>query len=205
MLEVNALLFITLVEGFVIQLLILLLMIVLCVRLKQRHRKTVKTLVSQIKHQSDTRMKETGSFLQDIYELDGVDLKKAVKDIDKREKKFFQKIIDIFLRGETSVLTAMDTAGAELIEPYKNLGPKIPEQIESENEKSTLLQIEKMSVENENLKQELEATKEKMQAMIDEFGNMFGRGSGHELAKHEVVGKLMADYKENEALGACRT
>ena len=205
MLEVNALLFITLVEGFVIQLLILLLMIVLCVGLKQRHRKAVKTLVSQIKHQSDTRMKETGSFLQDIYELDGVDLKKAVKDIDKREKKFFQKIIDIFLRGETSVLTAMDTAGAELIEPYKNLGPKIPEQIESENEKSTLLQIEKMSVENENLKQELEATKEKMQAMIDEFGNIFGRGSGHELAKHEVVGKLMADYKENEALGACRT
>ena len=124
-----------------------------------------------------------------------------VKDIDKREKKIFQKIIDIFLRGETSVLTAMDTAAAELIEPYKNLRPKIPEQIESENEKSALLQIEKMSVENENLKQEHEATKEKMQAMIDEFENMFRGGSSHELAKHEVVGKLMADYKENELIG----
>ena len=76
MLEFNALLFIMLVEGFVILVLILLLMIVLRVRLSQRHRKAVKTLVSQIKHQSDIRMKETGSFLQVIYELDGVDLKK---------------------------------------------------------------------------------------------------------------------------------
>jgi hypothetical protein len=62
MLEINALLFIMLVEGFVILLLSLLLMIVLRVHLIQRHRKAVKTLVSQIKHQSDVRLKETGSF-----------------------------------------------------------------------------------------------------------------------------------------------
>lgn len=200
MLEVNALLFIMLVEGFVILLLSLLLMIVLRVRLKQRNRKAVKTLVSQIKHQSDVRLKETGSFLQNVYELEGGELKNAVKDIDKREKRFFQKIIDMFLRGETTLLTAMDTAVAELIEPYKNLRPKTHGQTESENESATLVQLETITAENENLKHELGATKDKMQSMISEFGNMFGGGSDHELAKHEVVEKMLSDDKKNEAL-----
>lgn len=55
-----------------------------------------------------------------------------------------------------------------------------------------------MSVENENLKQELEATKKKMQDTIADIGNMFGGGSDHELAKHEVVDKLMANDENSE-------
>jgi hypothetical protein len=62
------------------------------------------------------------------------------------------------------------------------------------------VQIETITAENENLKQELEATKEKMQGMIDEFGNMFGGGSDHELAKHEVVDKMLSEDNENEVL-----
>ena len=181
-------------------LLILVLILVLRIRVKVRHRNAVKKLVSQVNHQSDVRIKETGSFLQDIYALDGPELKKAVKDIDKREKKFFQKIIDMFLRGETSLLAAMDAAVAELVEPYKNFKPKIETSVESETEKTALIKVESLGAENEKLKLELQATKDKLQDMIAEFGNMFGGGSDHELAKHEVVDKLSTDEeKEQEA------
>ena len=195
MFEVNALLFIMLVEGFVILLLILVLISVLRLRVKARHRHAVKQLVSQVKHQSEIRMKETGSFLKDIYDLDDSELKQAVKDIDQREKKFFQNIINMFLQGETVLLTAMDSAVAELIEPYKQLRPKTPEQGMSDGEKNALVELHTIKAENDSLKQDLEDTNIKLQGMIDEFGNMFGGGRDHELAKHEVVDKVLREEK----------
>ena len=195
MFEVNALLFIMLVEGFVILLLILLLILVLRIRVKSRNRNAVKQLVSQIKHQSSVRMEETGSFLQDIYELDGPDLKNAVKDIDAREKRFFQKIINMFLYSESGLLTGMDAAVAELVEPYKVLRPKAAEPVDSEEETNAVMQLEAKTIENEKLKRDLEETKDRMQSMIDEFGNMFGGGSDHDLAKHEVVDKVIGSDK----------
>jgi hypothetical protein len=195
MFEVNPLLFIMLVEGFIILLLALVLIIVFRFRSKARHRKAVKQLVSQVNHQSEVRMKETGSFLKDIYELEDSELKQAVMEIDKREKKFIQKIIDMFLKGETALLTAMDAAVAELIEPYKKLRPRVAHQSESEAQLSMQTQLETMSAENENLRQELDITKDKLQNMIGEFGDMFRGGSDHGLAKHEVVDKLGGDEK----------
>jgi hypothetical protein len=107
----------------------------------------------------------------------------------------------MFLGGETALLIAMDAAVAELVEPYKNLKPKIPEPEVSENEISALKQLETVTAENEKLKQELEETKNKMQGMIGEFGNMFGGGSDHELAKHEVVAQVK-DISEDTPLKA---
>lgn len=118
MLEVSAILLILLIEGIVILLSIMLLVIVLRVRKDQYDRNSVRQLVSQINHFSEVRMKETATYLHDIYELEGSELSQVVNEIDTRERKFIQKIINLFLHGETSRLAEINTTMTELIEPY---------------------------------------------------------------------------------------
>ena len=191
MLEVKAIYIILLAEGFGVAVLLLILMICQRVRIYRRKRKAVKQLISQIKHQSKIRNEKTGYFLQQNYNLEGGELKQAVNTIDKQEKKFFQKIIKMFLEGDTELVKTMDAALAELVDTYKDLKPKITEVKDSAELDEVLQEIEALRAENERLETELDNAKQKMEGMIGEFGNMFGGGKDHEMAKHEVVEKVV--------------
>jgi len=201
MLEVSAILLILLVEGIVILLSIMLLVIVLRVRKNRRHRSTVRQLVSQVNHYSEVRMKDTGTYLHDIYDLDGTELRQAVNEIDKREREFIQKIIDLFLRDETSLLAEMNTAVAELIEPYKDLRPKIPAPIASDGEQSALMKLETMGAQNEKLTQELKITRDRMMSIIARFYNRSGGGDDHRIVEQKVKDKPTVDNKKNQESG----
>ena len=201
MLEVSAILLILLVEGIVILLSIMLLVIVLRVRKDRRHRSTVRQLVSQVNHYSEVRMKDTGTYLHDIYDLDGTELRQAVNQIDKREREFIQKIIDLFLRDETSLLTEMNTAVAELIEPYRDLRPKIPAPIVSDGEQSALMKLETMGAQNEKLTQELKITRDRMMSIIARFYNRSGGGDDRRLVEQKVKDKPTVDNQKNRESG----
>ena len=201
MLEVSAILLILLVEGIVILLSIMLLVIVLRVRKDQHDRNSVRQLVSQINHFSEVGMKETSTYLHDIYELEGSELRQAVNEIDTREKEFMQKIIHLFLHGETSQLTEMNTAMTELIEPYKKLRLKIPAPIVSDGEQSALMKLETMGAQNEKLTQELKITKERMMSIIARFYNRSGGGDDHRPVEQEVEDKTIVDVKKNQEAG----
>jgi len=201
MLEVSAILLILLVEGIVILLSIMLLVIVLRVRKDQQDRNSVRQLVSQINHFSEVRMNETATYLHDIYELEGSELSQAVNEIDTREKEFIQKIINMFLRREASQLTEINTAMTELIEPYKNLRPKMPAPIVSDGEQSALMKLETMGAQNEKLTQELKITKERMMSIIARFYNRSGGGDDHRPVEQGVGDKPMVDVKKNQEAG----
>ena len=201
MLEVSAILLILLIEGIVILLSIMLLVIVLRVRKDQQDRNSVRQLVSQINHFSEVGMKETSTYLHDIYELEGSELRQAVNEIDTREREFMQKIINLFLHGETSQLTVMNTAMTELIEPYKNLRPKIPAPIVSDGEQSALMKLETMGAQNEKLTQELKITKDRMMSIIARFYNRSGGGDDHRPVEQDVGDKPMVDVKKNQEAG----
>ena len=187
MIEVSVVLFTLISEGFVLLLIVLLLWTVLALRKKKQDKEAIKKLVKQIKHQSQTRLEMTGSFLNEKYNLEGDELKKAVKAIDKAEKRFMQKIIQVYLHRDAAGMEAMDALLAELIDTYKSLTPKIPDaDALSKLEASSQKEIAEMRESNDKLREELTITKETMSGMIAEFGNMFGGGSDHELAKHEV-------------------
>lgn len=201
MLEVSAILLILLIEGIVILLSIMLLVIVLRVRKDQQDRNSVRQLVSQINHFSEVRMKETATYLHDIYELEGSELRQTVNEIDTRERKFIQKIINLFLHGETSRLAEINTAMTELIEPFKNLRPKIPAPIVSDGEQSALMKLETMSAQNEKLTQELKITKDRMMSIIAKFYNRSGGGDDHRPVEQEVEDNPMVDVKKNQETG----
>jgi len=201
MFEVSAILLILLVEGIIILLSIMLLVIVLRVRKDRHHRSTVKQLVSQVNHYSEVRMKETGTYLHDIFDLEGPELRQVVNEIDTREKEFMQKIIDMFLHGEAGLLTEIDTAVAELIEPYKILRPKTPAPIISDGEQSALMKLETMGAQNEKLTQELKITKDRMMSIIAKFYNRPGEGDVRGLVEQEVGDKSTIDDKKNPETG----
>lgn len=201
MIEVSVLLFSLLTEGFVILLIILLIGVLVLFKKKKADRVAASKLVDQLKKQSQVRLEVTGSFLQDKYRFEGEELKKAVKAIDKSEKKFFQKLINLYLKRDADALASMDSCVAELVDIYKSLSPVMPEvdagtgsQELQEKEK----EIEDLRASNGKLAEELEITKTTMGNMISEFGNMFGGGHDHELAKHEVMEKVKEKEMEVE-------
>ena len=197
MFEVNALLFILLAEGVFILLAALVLLTVLQWRKNRCHRNVVKKLVSQVNHYSEVRKKDTGTFLHDIYELEETELRQTVKQIDTREREFIQKIIDIFLRGETVLLTTVNVAVDELIGPYRKLRPKIPAPTVSEGEQTALMQLETLEAQNEKLDQELKITKERM-ANMARFYARSDRSSESKRTMPEGKEQPLSDNKKNQ-------
>jgi len=196
-LEVNAIYFILLAEGFVL-LLILLLVWVLIVLVGKRHkRRNLAELEARIKHRSQQRSEQTKSFLQTIYHLEGEDLNAALENIDRTEKEFFQHLLDKLYRGDRAQLTSMDTALDELIESYKCLQPR--SESTSQEELEVVEEIVSLRVENETLRSELSAAKDKLSDTISEFGDMFGGGKDHQLSLHEVVERIDAMKADNDS------
>jgi hypothetical protein len=182
-------------EGMLLLLIIVLLGVYFGSKRKNRDRVAAVKLVEQLKKQSQTRLEATGSFLSEKYLFEGDELKKAIKAIDREEKKYFQKLIDVYLKRDAEAFTSMDASLAELIDTYKSLTPAIPE-VESTSPEQ-LQELESLRDLNAKLEEELKVTKKTMGNMIAEFGNMFGGGHEHELAKHEVMEKVK-DHPEAE-------
>ena len=196
MIQVDASVFIILCELLALLLAIVAFLIISRMRSRGKLKKAVKALVEQIKQQSKTRTQETGSFLKELYELDEQQLSNAVSNIDKQEKKFFQRLVDVIGFNEVDKIKSIDADLAALIDVYKSLKPKIPE-VKTEDSDDTLAEIEKLKKENASLEDELVITKNTMSDMIGEFGNMFGGGSDHELASHEVVDQVKPKSEES--------
>jgi len=192
MIEVNLALFILLIESLVVVSIVLVLVLVLAMRKRRRKRAAIAQLVSQIKKQSELRTQETGSFLQEIYQLEDDELVKAVNTIDKSEKQLFQKLVDSYLHDDPEIIITIDAAVAGMIDTYKELKPKEAEIDTSFADEREALheQVKQLEESNEKLKEELGITKTTMSNMISEFGNMFGGGADHELANYEVVEKV---------------
>jgi len=187
MIEVNAAFFILLIEALILTLVIFAAVMFFAIKKRRRKRAAIALLVSNIKKQSTLRLNETGSFLKDIYLLEGKELAKAVTSVDKSEKQLFQKLIDSFLTEDPALISSMDASVAAMIDSYKELKPKQPEEIDisADDENGKLIkQIQELEEANKKLKEELGITKATMNNMIAEFSNMFSGGAGKESAEN---------------------
>lgn len=194
--DMNALTMILLAEASVILLVALIVVLWKQIKSKNTERKALEQLVSQVKEQSQTRAEETGSFLQDLYDLSDSELSVAVTTIDKQERQFFQKLVDVLGRSDASQITSLDASVAELVDTYKSLKPKPIEAAakagEADNDEDDL---EALRAENASLAEELKITRETMSGMISEFGNMFGGGEDNDLDSNEVVGRVSSSTR----------
>lgn len=196
MLEVNAIYFILLVEGFGLLLFLILVWILIAVIRIRLKGKAVASLVARFRKKADQRAGKTEAFLQAVYRLEEPDLGSALKDIESREQDFIQLLVSSLQKGKLAHIDGLDSALERLVESYKCLQPRVEAQGAEagpgEQEITTLRH------ENEELRSELSQVKNSLSDMIAEFGNMFGGGKDHELDLHELKKKLAAMEARSE-------
>jgi len=191
MTEIPTWLLIVLVETLALLALILGIWIFLSIRRRRSTRKAVDDLVEQIRKQSRLRLEETGSFLEEKYRFEGDELQKAVEQVDKAEKLFFQRVLNLYLKRDDERIKSLDAWVAELIGVYKSLSPVMPAAGESAVDENTQKKVDELERSRQALEEELKITKTTMSNMIAEFGNMFGGGKDNELEQSEVVEKVV--------------
>ena len=191
MTEIPTWLLIVLVETLALLALILGIWIFLSIRRRRSTRKAVDDLVEQIRKQSRLRLEETGSFLEEKYRFEGDELQKAVEQVDKAEKLFFQRVLNLYLKRDDERIKSLDAWVAELIGVYKSLSPVMPAAGESAVDENTQKKMDELERSRQALEEELKITKTTMSNMIAEFGNMFGGGKDNELEQSEVVEKVV--------------
>lgn len=196
MLEVNAIYFILLAEGFVLLLILLLVWVLIILISKRRKSRCIAGLQARLKNRSLLRGEQTKSFLQMTYHLEGEDLGAALADIDRHEVEFFEHLVASLYRGGRAQLNTMDTALDKLIESYKCLQPRHESSLQKELE--AVQEVVSLRVENESLRSELSVAKNKLSDTISEFGDMFGGGKDHQLSLHEVVERIDAMKADND-------
>lgn len=179
---------ILLLETLVVLLLVLGGWIFISLRRARRTRAAVDSLVQQIRKQSELRLKETGSFLEENYRLEGEALQQAVEQVDKAEKRFFQRCINLYLKREDERLHSLDAWVADLVGVYKSLRPA---DSGSGADEAMQQQLDALQSSKQKLEEELKITKATMSGMIAEFGNLFGGGRDSALEQSEVVEKVL--------------
>jgi len=201
MLEVNAIYFILLVEGFVLLLVLLLVWLLVTLIRRRRKRRDIAELTAAIKGRSSLRRQQTESFLQAVYQLQGEELRTTLVDIDKHETEFFKHLIESLYRGRRAQVTTLDTSLDSLIKAYKCLQPRV--EAAPEEEEAVVEEIATLRGENEVLRTELSDANNKLGDLISEFGEIFGGGKDHQLTLQEVIDKvdaMQADHASSAAL-----
>ncbi len=188
--DMNSLTVFLLAEACVILLIALIAVLFLQIRSKRKKSKAIQQLVSQIKTQSKARTEETGSFLQEFYDLSDMELAIAVAAIDKQERRFFQKLVDTLSRSEASQITSFDATVAELIDTYKSLKPKQVDATTKVGSDYNAEDLNSLRAENATLAEELKITRETMASVISEFGSMFGGGKDNKLESSDMANKV---------------
>ncbi len=190
MLEVNAIYFILLTEGFVLLLILLLAWVLITLIRSWRKGKDIAELAAGIKGRSASRRQQTESFLQAVYQLEGEDLRTATTDIEKHETEFFQSLIESLYRGRRAQITTLDKPLDKLIKSYKCLQPRV--EITPPEEPEAVQEIATLRGENETLRTDLTVAQNKLGDLISEFGEIFGGGKDHQLTLQEVIDKVDA-------------
>ena len=200
MLEVNAIYFILLAEGFVLSLVLLLVWLLVTLIRMRRKRRDIVELAAAIKGRSASRAQQTESFLQVVYQLEGEDLRNTLADIDKHETEFFRHLIESLYRGDKTQFRTLDMSLDKLIKSYKCMQPRV--EIPPLEQPEVVQEITTLRDENEMLRGDLSVAQGRVSDLITEFGEIFGGGKDHQLTLQEVMDKvdaMKADHDRGSA------
>ncbi len=197
MLEVNAIYFILLAEGFVLLSILLLVGVLIVLITRWRKRKNLAALAAAIRDRSSARNEQSKAFLQAVYQFEAEELDAALDDIHKHETEFFQQLLNCFYRGGSAEFNTLDTSLDTLVKSFKCLQPRV--ETTTQEKPAAVQEIETLRSDNETLRCELSVANNKLSDMIVEFGEIFGGGKDHQLTLQEVMEKVDAMKAEHDS------
>ncbi|NNJ92680.1 MAG: hypothetical protein HKP55_13475 [Gammaproteobacteria bacterium] len=159
-------------------------------------KKSVKELMEKIKADREARKMEIRKGLA-AYGLEEDVLEAKVTEIDKRERKFYQRIATMYQKRSDAMLATLNVALEGTTKPYYELDMKLeapPEQpAEEQHAGIEPAEMEALQKKNEELQNELAVTMETIGRMLSEYSSMFGSEEDEGLDKDKIMEAFEVD------------
>ena len=171
MVTVSSFWFMILIELLIATTLVLVLLIALNIVRKSRDRKAAASIIQKIKEDEQRRRAETKKIMIHKFGFDDVAAEKLTVKIDLEELAFYQKIINMYLLRDASVLDVLNINYEASVTPYRTLEP--PGSGSSANSADEPKDMVHLKKENKRLSEEIAVTMQTMGRMLSEYSSMF--------------------------------
>jgi hypothetical protein len=159
-------------------------------------KKSVKQLMEKIKADREARIIEIRKGLA-AYGLEEDVLEAKVTEIDKRERKFYQRIATMYQKRSDAMLATLNVALEGTTKPYYELDLKLEaaaeEPAEEQHTGIDTAEMEALKKKNEELQNELAVTMETIGRMLSEYSSMFGSEEAEGLDKDKIMEAFEVD------------
>ena len=163
---------------------------------KSKGKKSVSELMDKIKADREARKIDIRKGLA-AYGLKDDALEAKVSEIDKRERKFYQRIANMYQNRSDAMLATLNVAFEGTTKPYYELDMKLemPTDQAEEQEQGGVDQAEldALKKQNQELQDELAVTMETIGRMLSEYSSMFGSEETEGLDKDKIMEAFEVD------------
>jgi len=194
MTEISTLLLLSLAELLLVAVIASAALVVMGIMKKRRDRSAVRILVKHIEEDEGLRQQEIRKFLQDNFGRAGGALESSAKKIRQEEKRFYQTLINLYLKRDSVAMETLHLAFDGAVKPYRVLEIPKPDQtgqIEVGPEDSEALK--RLRDDNQHLSEELQITMTTMGRMLNEYKTVFTEGADSDPEQKKMLEMFQAD------------
>jgi hypothetical protein len=198
--QIDPLLFLIMTELLVVTAVVAIGLSVFWFVRKRRDKRAATVLVARIKEDRARRKEESKDILSKRFGFTGDQVEELATTIDREEKRFYQILINTYLRRDITVFENMYVEYESAVAPYRTMEPPLETASAASaggdiNESAEMLRLQE---ENKRLSEEVRITMETMGRMLNEYSAMFAGGGSEELDKEKI--KSMFE-EQAESLG----
>jgi len=196
--QLNPVLLWSLGELLLISLIAVLALILRGILRRRRDRVAAQSLIQQIKDDEERRNGETRDILEQRFGINGNTLDDLVKAISREEKRFYQTLINLYLKRDARSLENLNVTFEGAVGPYRSLelpqaeNPGTPSGDVVTDTALDDAELERLRNENESLSEELRITMDTMGRMLSEYSSMFSGGDDEALDKEKMIAMFQA-------------
>jgi hypothetical protein len=200
--QIDPLLFLIMTELLLVTAAVSVVLAVIWFSRKRRDKKAAMVLVARIKEDRARRKQETKDILVKRFGVAEGQAEELTTTIDREEKRFYQILINTYLRRDVTVFENMYVEYESAVDPYRSLEVSQASEkpagsgIGDINESAEMLRLKE---ENKRLSEEVRITMETMGRMLSEYSAMFAGGGGDDLDKEKIKSMFQEQAEGLEA------
>jgi hypothetical protein len=200
--QIDPLLFLIMTELLLVTAAVSVVLAVIWFSRKRRDKKAAMVLVARIKEDRARRKQETKDILVKRFGVAEGQAEELATTIDREEKRFYQILINTYLRRDVTVFENMYVEYESAVDPYRSLEVSQASEkpagsgIGDINESAEMLRLKE---ENKRLSEEVRITMETMGRMLSEYSAMFAGGGGDDLDKEKIKSMFQEQAEGLEA------
>jgi hypothetical protein len=166
---------------------------------KRRDKSAAVVLVARIKEDQDRRKEETRTILAKRFGFAEDQIEELATTIDREEKRFYQVLVNTYLRRDVTVFENMYVEYEAAVDPYRALEPPLQAaDADGSGDINESAEMGRLKEENKRLSEEVRITMETMGRMLNEYSAMFAGGGEEKLDKEKIKSMFQ---EQAESLG----